>query len=766
MTTLYATYRVPGDGVTTQFEFSFSGGYMDKSHVKAYIEDAVTLARTPIEVLPTMFVGDFTLNLGVAAPVGKNMVIYRDTPKSGPLVDFTTGSRLTEANLDKVASQSVFIGAEISDATNADVLAAATEASQSILDAQASTLAAAAAAQASAVSADTSEANALASANNAATSAASILGAVASSAANAGAAAASATIATTKAAEASASASTADTRATAAAGSANAASASATAAAGSASTASAQATAAASSATASASSATSASASAATATAQATNSSNSASAAAVSASSASASATTATTQAGVATTQAGIATTQAGNSSTSATSASTSATTATTQAGIATTQAGIATTKAAEAATSANLADASANAANLSAIAADASADAAAASAASIDPASLLTKAGNLSGLASPATARDNLGVEIGVDVQAFNAALAAIAANNGTNAMKNRIINGAMMIDQRNAGASVTPTSGQYTIDRWWHQLSQTSKISVQRSSTAPAGFVNSALITSLSAYSIGSSDYFNILQNVEGFNVADLGWGTASAQTITVSFWVRSSLTGTFGGAVLNADQSRAYPFTYTISSANTFEYKTVTIAGDTSGTWLKDNSTGLRLSFGLGVGSSFSSTAGSWASGVYLSATGATSVVGTSGATFYITGVQLEKGSTATSFDYRPYGTELALCQRYFEVLMKDGDSDTNRPLATAYDSSNANMIMSFKVTKRASASVTVSSGQVFTGTWNTLSSISVIGANDSVATINPVLTSSYTARSAYFIRNANILASAEL
>lgn len=353
MTTLYATYRVPGDGVTTQFEFSFSGGYMDKSHVKAYIEDAVTLARTPIEVLPTMFVGDFTLNLGVAAPVGKNMVIYRDTPKSGPLVDFTTGSRLTEANLDKVAQQSVFIGAETADATNADVVAQLTTTAQAVLDAADAATDAAAAAQASEVSADTSEANALASASNAAASAASILGAVASSAANAGAAAASATIATTKAAEAVVSAGTADARATAAAGSANAASASATAAAGSASTASAQATAAASSATASASSATSASASAATATTQATNAGSSASAAAVSASSASASATTATTQAGVATTQAGIATTQAGNASTSATSASTSATTATTQAGIATTQAGIATAQATSASASA-----------------------------------------------------------------------------------------------------------------------------------------------------------------------------------------------------------------------------------------------------------------------------------------------------------------------------------------------------------------------------------------------------------------------------
>jgi len=234
---------------------------------------------------------------------------------------------------------------------------------------------------------------------------------------------------------------------------------------------------------------------------------------------------------------------------------------------------------------------------------------------------------------------------------------------------LKNRIINGAMQIDQRNAGASVTPASGAYTIDRWWHQLSQASKISVQRTGIAPAGFLNSALITSLSAYSVGASDYFNIVQNIEGFNTADLGWGTANAQTVTISFWVRSSLTGTFGGGVLNSDQSRAYPFVYTISSANTWEYKTVTIAGDTSGTWPKDNGIGLRLSFGLGVGSNFSSTAGSWGSGVYLSATGAVSVVGTNGATFYITGVQLEIGTSATPFERRLYNQELANCQRYF-------------------------------------------------------------------------------------------------
>jgi hypothetical protein len=234
----------------------------------------------------------------------------------------------------------------------------------------------------------------------------------------------------------------------------------------------------------------------------------------------------------------------------------------------------------------------------------------------------------------------------------------------------RNRIINGDMRIDQRNAGASVTPTTNAYTLDRWDARLSQASKYSVQQSSVAPAGFRNSLLVTSLSAYTVGASENFLIKQVIEGFNVADLGWGAAGAQSITLSFVVRSSLTGTFGGSLWNHDGSRSYPFTYTISAANTFETKTITILGDTSGTWLITNGAGLNVGFGLGVGSSLSGTAGAWAGSFFPSATGAVSVVGTSGATFYITGVQLEAGSVATPFERRPYGTELALCQRYFQ------------------------------------------------------------------------------------------------
>jgi hypothetical protein len=235
----------------------------------------------------------------------------------------------------------------------------------------------------------------------------------------------------------------------------------------------------------------------------------------------------------------------------------------------------------------------------------------------------------------------------------------------------KNRIINGAMVIDQRNAGASVTPAANTttYTLDRWISYATQASKMSVQQVSDAPVGFTKSLKVTSLSAYSVLAADTFSVRQYIEGFNVADFALGTSNAVTFTFSFWVKSSLTGTFGGAVRNNDFSRSYAFTYVINNPNTWEQKTVTIAGDQSGTWLTDNNSGLQLLFGLGAGSNQSGAAGSWQSANLITATSAVSIVGTNAATWQITGVQLEKGSTATSFDYRPYGTELALCQRYY-------------------------------------------------------------------------------------------------
>ena len=286
----------------------------------------------------------------------------------------------------------------------------------------------------------------------------------------------------------------------------------------------------------------------------------------------------------------------------------------------------------------------------------------------------------------------------------------------------KNRIINGAMVIDQRNAGASLTINSdtGKFSVDRWYFQGVNTDGVfTVQQSSTAPTGFSKSMLLTVTTAdSSVGSSQAYFFKQDIEGFNVADLNWGTASAATITLSFWVYSSLTGTFGASVTNSAFNRSYPFTFAISSANTWEQKTVTIAGDTTGTWAKDNTSGIRIYFGVGVGSTLLGTANAWSGAGYIGATGQTNLISTNGATFYITGVQLEKGSTATSFDYRPYGTELALCQRYFATIY----GDTTVYIAAKYTTSKLYATFTLPVTPRATPSVSIPAGAYYAADYN--------------------------------------------
>jgi hypothetical protein len=267
----------------------------------------------------------------------------------------------------------------------------------------------------------------------------------------------------------------------------------------------------------------------------------------------------------------------------------------------------------------------------------------------------------------------------------------------------KNRLINGAMVFDQRNAGASVSPSGTAYTLDRWKTGNSVDSKYTVQQNAgsvTPPVGFTNYLGVTSSSAYTVGSTEFFLQYQVIEGYNIADLAWGTANAKTVTLSFQVYSSLTGTFGGTLLNSAANRCFVFSYSIPTANTWTTISVTIAGDTTGTWLTTNGQGINVFFSLGSGSSVSGTAGSWGSTLYRSVTGATSVVGTNGATFYITGVQLEKGSTATSFDYRPYGTELALCQRYYQLAEGFG--------GTSYVTTKIGIAIQFKTEMRTSPS----------------------------------------------------------
>ena len=297
-----------------------------------------------------------------------------------------------------------------------------------------------------------------------------------------------------------------------------------------------------------------------------------------------------------------------------------------------------------------------------------------------------------------------------------FNSTVSINGANgSGYTGFKNRIINGEMDIDQRNNGGVVTyPGSGSvgselYGIDRWAGNSTGSTRFSMQRSTVAPAGFVNSFLITTTTAGTPAAGDVCYFVQYIEGFNCADLAFGTASAATITISFWVRSSLTGTFGGSVANSVGNRRYPFSFVINSANTYEQKTITIAGDTTGTWLTDNGRGLGILFNLGTGSSNKGTANAWGTSG-IAPTGTVDLVSTAGATLYITGVQLERGSNATSFEFRDYGRELIMCQRYY--FRQTGE----QPYGIAFSPATniGRFIFQFPVTMRAAPSALEQSG----------------------------------------------------
>ena len=281
------------------------------------------------------------------------------------------------------------------------------------------------------------------------------------------------------------------------------------------------------------------------------------------------------------------------------------------------------------------------------------------------------------------------------------------VVGGSGAHHLKNRIINGAMTIDQRNAGASVTVNADAafFASDRFQAAGQGSDGVyTIQRSATAPAGFANSIVATVTTAdSSITASQQYNVQQHIEGLNTADLAFGTASAKTVTLSFWVRSSVTGTFSGAIRNAAADRSYPFSYTINAANTFEQKVVTIPGDQSGTWGVGTGIGLNVIWTLGAGTSRLGPANAWAGANYQGVTGQTNLIATNGATWYLTGVQLEAGSTATSYDFRHHSVELAMCMRYYE-------SGSANPSCFADSFGNAVWEVSYKVDKRATGTLT--------------------------------------------------------
>jgi hypothetical protein len=340
-------------------------------------------------------------------------------------------------------------------------------------------------------------------------------------------------------------------------------------------------------------------------------------------------------------------------------------------------------------------------------------------------------------------------------------------AAAASPNVLKNRIINGDMRIDQRNAGAATANTISGYTLDRWQVLQSVTGKLIAQQNAAAvtpPTGFTNYLGVTSQSSYSILTNDYYAILQSIEGYNIDDLDFGKATAKTVTLSFWVRSSLTGTFSGSLRNSAATRSYPFTYTISVANTWELKSVTIAGDTSGTWLTTNGIGLYIWFSLGTGSTYSGTAGAWAATNYVSATGATSVVGTNGATFYITGVQLEQNTTATPFERRLYNQELANCQRYFYKHQNTNGGNSYPVMLQCYSTTAAfGKILDLPVTMRATptAATTSTSGTFTPTTANGSGAAAFTGTTIETSTVNALCTGAWTGSSGLVAGNATVI-----
>ena len=243
-------------------------------------------------------------------------------------------------------------------------------------------------------------------------------------------------------------------------------------------------------------------------------------------------------------------------------------------------------------------------------------------------------------------------------------------------------IINGDMAVDQRNSGASVTAVNNAYQVDRWRTFSGAASKFTVQQqTSVVPPFFKNAQKITSSSAYSAAAGEAFALNTPIEGGSIANLGFGTANAKYVTLSFLVYSSLTGTFSGSLFNSAWNRSYPFTYSVSSANTWTTIVVAIPGDTSGTWLTTTGTGLVVNFDIGSGSNWKGSANAWGSAAYTGVAGSVSIVGTSGATFYVTGVQLEMGqfdaNSIAPFQHESFGDSLMRCERYCKAITKEAN-----------------------------------------------------------------------------------------
>lgn len=238
---------------------------------------------------------------------------------------------------------------------------------------------------------------------------------------------------------------------------------------------------------------------------------------------------------------------------------------------------------------------------------------------------------------------------------------------------VRNLIINGAMEISAR--GSSFTSVAnGAYTLDRFAFYDTGAGVVDISQATDTPNGnFKNSLKVDVTTAdSSLAAGDLYAIIHHIEGTVSSHLGWGTSDAKNVTLSFWVKSPKTGTHSVAVQNSAQNRSRSEEFTVSAANTWEYKVVSFVGDTSGTWLTTTGVGIRLAFPLAAGSTFTQAAGSWGTGNIYASPNQVNCMDNTANNFYITGVQLEVGSV-TDFEHRSYGDELARCQRYYQTTV---------------------------------------------------------------------------------------------
>lgn len=274
-------------------------------------------------------------------------------------------------------------------------------------------------------------------------------------------------------------------------------------------------------------------------------------------------------------------------------------------------------------------------------------------------------------------TFTDNLTVIRASWLNDVDATVYTIRNSGPLSGFRNRIINGDMRIDQRNAGAALVPVvANTYTVDRLLYASSQAGKFNFQQNANANAtvpGFPYYAGFVVAASFTPAAGDFFNTAQRVEGANIADFAWGTASAKAVTVSFWAQSSVTGQHSGSLINGAFTYSYPFTFSLPVANTWTYIQIQVPGPTAGTWTTTSALGLSVVANLGSGANFLGASGAWVAANLHGVTGSVKVVSAANAnTFFMTGLQLELGSVATPFEQRPIGTELSLSQRYYQVV----------------------------------------------------------------------------------------------